>query len=105
MLPERSQTDQPGALTPGPEILTIDVPIHPNGIELFDSDLNIVIARAKLEPIDFTQVSAAATIRDGYVANAPPSATAAGARFQGDFGIDLRSADPTRTWEQGFVDV
>ena len=94
VLPERSQTDQPGALTPGPEILTIDVPILPNGIELFDSDLNIVLARAKLEPIDFTRVTASATIRDGYVANAPLSATAAGARFQGDFGIDLRGAVP-----------
>ncbi len=94
VLPERSQTEQSGALTPGPEILTIDVPILPNGIELFDSDLNIVLARARLEPIDFTQVTASATIRDGHVANAPLSATAAAARFHGSFGIDLRGAVP-----------
>ena len=94
VLPERSQPVGSEVFAQGPEALKIDVPILPNGIELFDSDLNIVLARLRLEPIDFTQVSVSANIRDGYVDSAPLRASAAGAQFQGSFGIDLRGAVP-----------
>jgi len=90
LFPETSETEAPKPERVGRETLTIDVPILPQGIEIFDSDLEIALARIKLEPADITGVSVSATIRDGYMAEAPIAAIIAGTRFDGRFGIDLR---------------
>ena len=94
LFPETSETEEPKPERVGRETLTIDVPILPQGIEIFDSDLEIALARIKLEPADITGVSVSATIRDGYMAEAPIAAIIAGTRFDGRFGIDLRGETP-----------
>jgi uncharacterized protein involved in outer membrane biogenesis len=95
LLPDNSGNQAPESHRIGPETLKIDVPILPQGLEFFDSDIEIALARVRLERVDITDVSASATIRDGYVKQAPIAAIIAGARFDGGFGIDLRGVAPT----------
>jgi uncharacterized protein involved in outer membrane biogenesis len=92
LVPERPAPERDRV---GPETLKIDVPILPRGIELLDSDIEIALARVRLERTDITAVSVSANIREGYAKAAPLAATIAGARFHGAFGIDLRGAVPT----------
>ncbi len=96
MFPEKTEGEaaKPEAQKTGTKALTIDVPILPKGIEIFDSDIEIAIARIKLEPADITGVSVSSRIRDGYVDKAPIGAVIAGARFEGSYGIDLRGDVP-----------
>jgi len=93
---ERPQSGQPEAVKPktGQEVLTIDIPILPTGITIFDSDIDIAIARIILEQIEITEVSLSSSFRDGYVKKAPIAAIIAGARFEGGFGVDLRNEIP-----------
>jgi len=77
------------------EALRIDVPILPKGIEIFDSDIDISIARIKLDPADITDVTLSSQIRNGHVEKAPIAAVVAGTRFDGGFGLDLRGEVPT----------
>jgi len=95
LLPKKPENPMPQPHRVGPETLKIDVPILPQGIELFDSDIEVALARLRLERTEITDVSVSATIRDGYVQEAPIAATIAGAKFGGGFGIDLRGAVPT----------
>ena len=76
------------------EALRIDVPILPKGIEIFDSDIDIRIADVNMDAADIRDVSLSAKIRDGHVEEAPIGAQVAGTRFDGAFGIDLRTEVP-----------
>lgn len=93
---EQPQTGQsePVDRKVGREALTIGVPILPTGIEIFDSDIDIAIARIVLERVEITRVSLSSRIRDGHVDKAPIGATIGEARFEGDFGMDLRNDVP-----------
>lgn len=94
LAPEAEAPEPKEATELGPEALTIDVPILPNGIEIFDSDIELRIARIKLQRADVTGFSFASNIRDGYVDRAPIVARLGGARFDGSLGIDLRREVP-----------
>ncbi len=96
LFPEQPKSEEsaPKERTEGPEALTIDVPILPNGIEIFDSDIDIAIARIKMEPVDVTDIALSSKIRGGYVDEAPLTATFGGARFEGRFAADFRGQVP-----------
>jgi len=79
----------------GKEALAIDVPILPKGIELFDSDIEIAIARIKLEALDITKVSFASKIKDGYLERAPIALAISGSGYRGELAADLRDEVPT----------
>jgi uncharacterized protein involved in outer membrane biogenesis len=85
----------------GKEALAIDVPILPKGIELFDSDVDIAIARIKLETTDIRKVVFSSKIDDGYLQQAPIGLTIAGSRFEGNLGADLRGEVPQIDLEVG----
>jgi uncharacterized protein involved in outer membrane biogenesis len=76
------------------EALRIDVPILPKGIEIFDSDIDIRIADINMDAADIRDFSLSSKIRDGHVEEAPIGAQMAGTRFDGAFGIDLRTEVP-----------
>ncbi|MEA3276525.1 MAG: AsmA family protein [Pseudomonadota bacterium] len=103
LFPEKPEKEEPESVPQksGPETLTIDVPILPKGIEIFDSDIEIAVARIKLDPADITEVAVSSRIRDGFVEKAPIGAVIAGARFEGNFGVDLRGEVPKIDLEIG----
>lgn len=84
-----------GARKRGKEVLSVDVPILPKGIELFDSDIEIAIARMRLKTTDITKVRFSSTITDGYLEEAPIALVIAGSGFDGKLGADLRGEVPT----------
>lgn len=89
-----SKTSDPAASTGGPDALTLDIPILPQEIELFDSDLDIMAAHILTDPIDFTNLSFSARIRDSHVEKAPLAVELAGTRFDGNLGLDFRGRIP-----------
>jgi len=94
--PEQQPRAQPTQQGPpaGSHGLAIDVPVMPQGIEIFDTDIDVAIQRIKLDPADVTGVALSTKIRDGHVESAPFRATIAGAVLAGDIAADLRGEDP-----------
>ena len=72
----------------------IDVPILPNGIELFDSDIALSIKRLKVESVDVNRLKVSSRIRGGYVQQAPFQVGVSSALFRGKLGADLRGDLP-----------
>lgn len=91
LLSQSPETEKPEE---GKTAFSIDVPIMPQDIEIFDSDINIRIGRIKLKPADITQLALSTRIRDGYVKESPIQALIAGSRFAGTFTADLRGEVP-----------
>ena len=74
--------------------LTLDIPILPTGIDLNDSDLQIAIKRIKTQPIELSNVSFKAQVRNGKMLVSPFSATAFETVFAGAVSLDLRTREP-----------
>lgn len=79
----------------GKEALSIDVPILPKSIELFDSDIDVAIALIRLKTTDVTKVRFSSKIADGFLEEAPIALVLAGSAFDGKLGADLRGEVPT----------
>ncbi|MEO8628447.1 MAG: AsmA family protein [Betaproteobacteria bacterium] len=73
---------------------SIDVPILPQGISLFDTDLDVKIKRVRLRKAPLTDVAFAGRIRDGRMWPSPFSAKIADTPFSGAAALDLRGQIP-----------
>ena len=73
---------------------SIEVPILPQGINLFDADLDVKIKRVRLRKAPLTDVAFAGRIRDGRMWPSPFSAKIADTPFSGAAALDLRGQIP-----------
>ena len=73
---------------------SIDLPILPHGISLFDADIDVQLKRVTMRPAPLSDVSFSGRIRDGHMWPSPFSATVAGATFSGAAALDLRGEVP-----------
>jgi uncharacterized protein involved in outer membrane biogenesis len=80
--------------TPGDERYALDAPILPRGITMLDSNIDLSIATLNTNLVMAKELRLTTQIRDGYVAGAPIRGVIAGARMEGNIGIDLRSSNP-----------
>ena len=64
-------------------VVTIDMPVLARRIDLLDADIDLAIARIPLSPVDITEVSVLARIRQGRLQRSPFHAHVAGTSFQG----------------------
>ncbi|HTS55038.1 MAG TPA: AsmA family protein, partial [Burkholderiales bacterium] len=77
-----------------PTTATIDLPILPQGISLFDADIDVQVRRVDMHPAPVSDVSFSGRIRDGRMWPSPFSAKLAGALFSGAMALDLRGKVP-----------
>jgi hypothetical protein len=91
LIPLVSQTSDEGVAGG----IAIDMPVLPGRVEIVNADIDLAIAQILLEPVDITEVSLAARIRDGRLQRSPYHAHIGYAGFQGYL-------DPT-TAETGVV--
>src|SRR5262249_34323528 len=73
---------------------SIDLPILPHGISLFDADIDVQLKHIAMQPAPVNDVSFSGRIRDGHMWPSPFSATLAGAKFSGAVALDLRGQIP-----------
>ena len=84
----------PPADPKAPATPSIDLPILPHGISLFDADIDVKLKRVAMRPAPVNDVSFSGRIRDGHMWPSPFSATLAGATFSGAVAVDLRGEVP-----------
>jgi uncharacterized protein involved in outer membrane biogenesis len=77
-----------------PRRAAIDLPILPQGIDLFDSDVDVQVKRLRLRRGAITDVSFNGRIREGRMWPSPFSVKVAGTPFTGAMGADLRGKVP-----------
>ena len=75
--------------------IAIDIPVLPGRVEIVNADIDLSIAEILLEPVDITEVSLSARIREGRLQRSPFNTHIGHASFQGYL-------DPTAT-ETGVV--
>jgi hypothetical protein len=63
--------------------IAIDMPVLPERVEIVNADIDLAIAQLLLEPVDITEVSLAARIRDGRLQRSPFHTNIGYASFQG----------------------
>jgi uncharacterized protein involved in outer membrane biogenesis len=73
---------------------TLDLPILPQGINLFDSDVEVQVKQVRLRRAAITDVSFSGHIREGRMWPSPFSVKVAGTPFSGAIAVDLRGKVP-----------
>ena len=77
-----------------PSRSAIDLPILPQGIDLFDSDIDVQVKEVRLRRSAITDVSFTGHIREGRMWPSPFSVKVAGMPFSGAMAVDLRGQIP-----------
>jgi uncharacterized protein involved in outer membrane biogenesis len=84
----------PKASKPAASRVALELPVLPQGIDLWDADLQVRVKRVALDAAAVEDAAFDGRIRAGKMDAAPFSATIAGTRFNGAVALDLRGAVP-----------
>ncbi len=88
------QPDKPDEPRKARHQYAVDIPILPNGIEIFDSDMELSVKSLRVKPVKISRLKVSSRIRGGYVQQAPFQMGIGDALFMGELGADLRGDLP-----------